>query len=47
MSDITIYKGAVVVVGFTTTYGFSGGRSRREPSTMGKQLVNFITLIRE
>jgi hypothetical protein len=22
---------------------FSGGRSRREPSTMGKQLVNFIT----
>jgi hypothetical protein len=22
---------------------FSGGRSRREPLTMGKQLVNFIT----
>jgi hypothetical protein len=22
---------------------FSGGRSRREPPTMGKQLVNFIT----
>jgi hypothetical protein len=22
---------------------FSGGRSRREPPTMGKQLINFIT----
>jgi hypothetical protein len=22
---------------------FSGGRSRKEPPTMGKQLVNFIT----
>jgi hypothetical protein len=25
------------------TTSFSGGRSRREPLTMGKQLVNFIT----
>ena len=25
------------------TTSFSGGGSRREPSTMGKQLVNFIT----
>ena len=28
---------------YTMATSFSGGRSRREPLTMGKQLVNFIT----
>jgi len=40
-----LYKGNNKITGIMAT-SFSGGRSRstqREPPTMGKQLVNFIT----
>jgi hypothetical protein len=49
MITVSIENSCEVLIGFdflllniaTTT--FSGGRNRRSPPTMGKQLMNFIT----